>query len=698
VWSLLYKLGFAHLSGETGAELTVDKSDDKSNTRIDVVGVDRDVAIAAWCRAAEKPHKYTDLEKEITKLDPLRQRFAHSVGSQYPGTHKRVPIIVLFTWDLLLSDSDAERAKDKRIALLNEKDLAYYELLASHLGEAAKYQFFADMLPGRQVPGLELRVPALQGRLGKYTYYTFSIQPEYLLKIAYVSHRAKGKATDVDTYQRMIKKSRLKKIREYIDENGIFPTNIVVNLEGKRRVNFEAWTRSDEDDDAIAKHGTLILATSYKSAWIIDGQHRLYAYSGHRKARTSHLSVLAFDGLPASKQAQLFIDINHEQKSVKRGLLQQLYAELNWDAEDDDRRVNAIVSKAVQALNEDKSSPFFGRILLADETRTERRCITLESLFRTLNQPGLFVIKQTGDYGPLWAGENEETLKRVIRITNGWFTLIREANTEWWDAGSAPGGGLAMNDGVSVCMMVLKAVFEHLLDKKHGKLTRLSADELLTVLRPYGDALAEHFANYSDQQRQGFRAGARGNQGQTAMRRKCEKALKERFHDFDPPGLMEALKAEEAQTNEHAYRLIVQLEKKLSDFILNTLRLEFGENWWNAIPLSVRKKAMERYEEEQGRAKKESYLDLIDFRNIALNNWSLFQDTLGFGKSGNKDTKTEWIQKLNEARKVVMHPAKQQTVSFEQLAQIEEYSTTLDANITGDDTDAEPQAAAQGAS
>jgi len=49
---------------------------------------------------------------------------------------------------------------------------------------------------------------------------------------------------------------------------------------------------------------------SYKSAWIIDGQHRLFSYSGHPKASKGLLSVLAFEGLPPSKQAELFIDIN----------------------------------------------------------------------------------------------------------------------------------------------------------------------------------------------------------------------------------------------------------------------------------------------------------------------------------------------------------------------------------------------------
>ncbi len=330
VWCLLYRLGCTHLSGDGGAQLELDaKSESGTYNQIDAVGLDPEVALAIECKSADSPRKYAEFQKDLAKHALIRDRFNRAVSSQFPLEHKRVSVLVMFTSNLILGENDPERANKEKVALLNEKDLDYYEQVASHLGPAAKCQLFADLLPGKRIWGLEKRIPALQSKLGKYTCYTFPIAPEYLLKIAYVSHRAKGKATDVGTYQRMIKKSRLKRIREYIDENGIFPTNIVISLEGKGTAQFEPSQNVGGKD--VAKPGTLILKPSYRCAWIIDGQHRLFAYSGLERARTSHLSVLAFEGLPAGKQAQLFIDINHEQKSVKRSLLQELYAELNWD-------------------------------------------------------------------------------------------------------------------------------------------------------------------------------------------------------------------------------------------------------------------------------------------------------------------------------------------------------------------------------
>ncbi|MBZ5678121.1 MAG: DGQHR domain-containing protein [Acidobacteriia bacterium] len=258
VWSLLYTLGFNHLSGEGGAFLHLDpKKNNGPKNQIDVVGLDPEVAIAIECKSASAPRRDPKFQESLAKHGLIRERFANAANAQFPLPHKRVAVLAIFTWDLLLSENDLQRAEEQKIALLNENDLAYYEQLAAHLGPAAKYQLFADLLPGKQIHGLRLAFPAIETKMGKHTCFSFSMTPEYLLKIAYVSHRAKGKARDVDTYQRMIKKGRLKRIREYIRENGIFPTNIVVSFEGRRSVRFEK--REQQGGAEGARYGTLHL-------------------------------------------------------------------------------------------------------------------------------------------------------------------------------------------------------------------------------------------------------------------------------------------------------------------------------------------------------------------------------------------------------------------------------------------------------
>src|SRR5207253_5059379 len=164
----------------------------------------------------------------------IRGNFANAIRRKLPSDFKRQTVLAIFTSKVALSDNDKARAQHANVVLLDEQDLAYYETLIGHLGSAAKYQFFSDLMPGKEIPGLRIRVPAIRHKMGGTHCYTFAASPEYLLKICYVSHRSKGKASDVDAYQRMVQKSRLSKIRKYISENGYFPTSILINLDTSR--------------------------------------------------------------------------------------------------------------------------------------------------------------------------------------------------------------------------------------------------------------------------------------------------------------------------------------------------------------------------------------------------------------------------------------------------------------------------------
>src|SRR5260370_10612444 len=73
----------------------------------------------------------------------------------------------------------------------------------------------------------------------------------------------------------MIQKSRLKKMREYTSDDGNFPTNIVLNLEKSKYSRFDIGKQEGTPQGATV--GWLTLTPAYKSAWVIDGQHRLFA-------------------------------------------------------------------------------------------------------------------------------------------------------------------------------------------------------------------------------------------------------------------------------------------------------------------------------------------------------------------------------------------------------------------------------------
>jgi DNA sulfur modification protein DndB len=692
VWSLLYRMSFGLLSGNGGAGLSLSQ-DSNVKTQIDVLGIDNEIAVAVECKSAERLTKRPQFQEELGKHTLIRERLTNSVRKNYPVSFKRQVVLAMFISKVSLSDKDRQRAKDANVLIFDEKDLEYYESLVQHLGPAAKYQFFADMLPGKSIPGLAIRVPAVKTKMGGTNCYTFSITPEYLLKISYVSHRSKGKASDVNTYQRMVKRARLKKISEYINNDGIFPTNIVVNLE-KNRVQFERAHQETSEtlDPGSGILGWLDIRPAYKSAWIIDGQHRLFAYSGLEKAKKSRLSVLAFEGLLPSKQAELFIDINAKQKSVSPSLLQELYAELHWDAEEPQQRVRAIISKAIQMLDDDVGSPLYRRVQTADASKDFIRCITLTSVFGALEKTEFHIARERHgeviEYGALWAGDNFPTLERTVAVLKGWLNTVRDGAPDWWDKGSGEGGGLAMNDGVITCISVLRSVFQHF-DSKGTKLIRLDDDDLLSVINPYGVTLGAYFGSLTEEERKRFR-DLRGIQGQTARRRRCEQAIHEKFTDFDPPGLEEFLAQEKAQTNSKTKEIVDRMEVTLQKVVLEELRREFGEDdseWWTlGVPKAVRLKVTQRYEEDDGkRGGKEYYFDLIDYRNIALQNWNLFEPILAYG-TGNKEKRTSWLNFLNDKRRVVSHASSAATISIEELGQLQEYEAWLHRQVSADNS------------
>jgi DNA sulfur modification protein DndB len=682
VWMLLWRMLFPRLSGPGGAIVTINPGGERRVTnQVDVLGLDDELCLAIECKSAITRGRRPSFQEELAKHAAAREHLQSGVSARSRNGAKRSAVLALWTQNAVLSRSDKERAKDQNIVLLDEGDLEYYETLVHQLGPAARYQFLAELIPGKAIPGLGIRVPALQSKMGAHTCYTFSVAPEYLLKIAYVSHRT-PRDSDVATYQRMLARTRLQKIANYIcsGPDAMFPTNIVINLEkpekGRRGSGAQFEKARQEEGAEGATLGWLTLRPAYKSAWVIDGQHRLYAYSyaGPEAAAKGRLSVLAFVGLPGSVQQKLFVEINAEQKSVKRNLLQELYADLHRGAGDPKNRIKSLISEAIQELDEDPDSAFFDRILLATSVKTDARCITLNSLFSALEKPGFYFssVRENTiiDPGALWDKTDDSIIRRTTSTLNCWFGEIRLAVPAWWDAGAAEGGGLAMNDGVSIAVDVLRSVLDHL-GNRRLKLADLAVKEIADCLAPWAKTLGDYFAAMTEEEKRQFR-GLRGNQGHATGLRHAQSFIQQKFPEFQPDGLADFLEREKAGTNDTAISLINQIERLLSRVVVGVLQETLGaenDQWWyRGVPTTVRTAATERQEYDQNnRGAKERYLDLIDYDDIIQDNWPLLYKPLGGKQNDSKATRTAWISQANDIRKVAAHGSSATWVSFEQL-------------------------------
>lgn len=682
-WMSLYKMGFPLVSGPRGAQLLVTSEDAGGRDQLDIVAIDSEVAVCAECKSLEQPGTDGTFAEKLAKHTAHRDAFRKAVAKCFPADTKRHVAMLMFTRNIELRDGDRARADEQNIVLMDEQDLNYYEELVRILGPAARYQFLAEVCRGRKIPGLKITVPALRAKMGGHTCYSFATRPEYLLKTSYVAHRSKAKAVDVDAYQRMISPQRRREIAEYISQGGLFPTNIVINIKDKNHVLFQRGEQVGDEEGAL--FGWLTMSPAYGCAWIIDGQHRLYAYSGHEKADTSYMSVLAFEGLSETTQAQLFVDVNSKQKRVKSSLLIELASTLKWQSPDEDERLSAVISRACLALDQDPDSPLHERVLLADVKSNQIRCVTITALKGALDKPGLYIVQRRRDvteYGPLWRDDADLALARTVCIVNGWFGPISSTASDWWALGKGDGGGLSMNNGVTVGINVLNSVLAHL--GRTSKPAMLDDDELVAVLEPYSQALGSYFASFGRDQRAQFRR-LQGVNGQTTGTRECEEHLRARFPEFNPPGLDKWIAERDAHTNDAAKKIVEEIELILQKTILTILKSEhpIQDEWWWAVPRTVRVRVDAQINESDGHAgKREQNFNLIDYRHIVVNNWDSMGRVFGYRKDGNsKEKQTRWMEQVNKMRNIVDHPSRREFLPREDLAKLEEYRDWLAASI-----------------
>lgn len=106
--------------------------------------------------------------------------------------------------------------------------------------------------------------------------------------------------------------------------------------------------------------------------------------------------------------------------------------------------------------------------------------------------------------------------------------------------------------------------------------------------------------------------------------------------------------------------LIEKIEVKLHDLVMHLLKTKYGKNWWiNGVHARIRKKCEDRYKEEKCVRPKESYLDIVDYKEIIKKNWQIFSSVFEsmFNTKG-KARSLRWIVSFNNTRKVVAHSIK----------------------------------------
>jgi DNA sulfur modification protein DndB len=666
VWVLCARLGFPHLSSDRALRISYGKGDNETK-QIDILAADDEVVLVIECKSSEADPLPTHAFKtEIESIQGYRAGLIATIRSQFPD-HKVK--FVFATNNINISKETLGRIENADIAHLEEEAIMYYQELASHLGTAAKFQLLGNLFQGQQIAAMDANVPAIQGKMGGYTYYSFAIEPERLLKIAYVLHRNNANMRWMPTYQRIIKKSRLKKVSAFVESGGFFPNSLILNIDnGGKRLTFD---RVDKQAGSTTL-GILHLPRKYRSAYVIDGQHRLYGFANSKRATTELVPIVAFVDLPGEKQLELFMQINENQQAVPKNLQNTLNADLLWTSPDRKKQANALKLKVAQLLGEQRSSSLRGRVIIGEEQTNDRRCISLDAVNRGIDRGrfiGEFNVSGPKKFGSFYRTSNEDTYEPLTDFLELCFEFLRDELPAQWNIGRGDGGFVFTNAGTEALLRLIGDIVDHL--KSEGKMDPRedSAQDVFIQVR----GLLVHLINFilamTGEDIAEFR-GWLGSGGPTKYLRRFEAAIADEVDGFQPEGLAEWRLDQEKQFNTESLTMVHDIEAHLKQDIRRRLEDKFGANWFkDGIPKNVYQEASTLAAEKQYEAEPGVIIDwwdslhLIGYLKILLHGgmalWNELYDeayTLPSDKKSNswKD-KSGWMNRLNDVRNKVFH-------------------------------------------
>ena len=595
---------------------------------------------------------------------------------------KKLKIIWLFvTENIIWSNPDKERAKGENIRVITEKELRYYSQVAEHLGSAARYQFLAEFLKDQQIPELSgIAVPAIRGKLGGRRFYCFVTTPKHLLKIAFVNHRSLNDPDGAPTYQRLVSRTRLRDISDFIKSGGFFPNNLLINF--VRPVRFD---KSASDENADIQFGQLFLPDKYRSAWVIDGQHRLYGFAAvDQKLASQNIVVLAFEGMPKVEEANLFVTINHEQRPVPKHLLDDLDGELRWGSSVPSERIGAICARLINLLNSDVGEPFFSRVAQQGISAAAKSNLTLPALKEALRKSGLVGSAMIGnkvyDHGPLCGASDSETLERARSALNEFFSIIRNANLNEWEGGRD--GFVCTNVGVQGYILLLGSLIRYWEVETASNAREMEVPEVQMGIEDYLAPIKEFLeSSNAAQVKEAFQVQFGSGGPREYYFRLC-KMVKIKYPDFQPEG-MEEWEAEQSEDRiQEADAHLKALVTEMRNHIFSVFRTIYGEKnnaYWekgvtnNTMKSDAYKRSLDYPLEE--RLPLETYLEVVEMKAIVENKsvWPLFKPVFDIPEFGDKGQakNLKWMISINELRRIPAHPAKERKYKVEDFDYID---------------------------
>ena len=673
VWCQFYELGFRILNKDNHLVIKWGEGEHE-HKQLDVVAVDekKEVAFVVECKCADEPNtKAPSFKSEIETLSlrmdgvrkALRQIYSPNLNVRY--------ILATKNYRFPQDSKDIERLHEMKAFVYNDNTLAYINNIISNYKSSSIYQFYGLVLKDELINKEKIQIPAIRGKMGGFTYYMFSIEPATLLKTGFVLHRTRSNDSEFPTYQRLLIPNRIKGITEYINNGGFFPNSIIINFNNasKHKVKFQP---NPKLPDSLSCFGTLSIPNVYGLAYIIDGQHRVYGYAGSRYKETNTIPVVAFDGMEHSKQLEIFMDINENQKSVSASLRIDLTIDLLWDSSKMEERLKALRASIAKKLSNDVNSPLYNKITVGEDTAdlqpkpftTALSVSTLLARIRGNKLTDDFVkysLYDTKELNTSKAMDNSQ--KEIVNFLEYCYSYILDNYRDIFESKF-----ILSNRGTYAFIGLIGSAHQFLIDC--GILTNLSnSKDRNFEITKFLEILCNYLKNEIKDDEKKYLEEVYGSGADIKWLRFYQQVINLKMPNYCPKELIEWKEMQDQALQDegrnYGRNIVIELRKG----VIEHMSALFGDKWELEIS-PIKRTCMDRAEKQKEKYYKEvgdeleldwkEVMDVTEFKTIIERNWSktnpnidsfkTFEEKFSFDIGEGHQTKaekTKWLSYLN---------------------------------------------------
>lgn len=664
LWQLFFKIGFPYLN-KYGKNYIYYGPQESHSVSFSLFGRDKDKYSFVFLDCFT-PDNQDQLDAKIMMI---RREFAHITNhlKHLLEDNELVFKYIIAIKGFELTNEQEQIIIDNDFTVITEVDVEYFEELYTNLQDAAYFQFCGKLFEGMTIPKIDTRIPAIRGRMGGHRYYAFSIDPQILLRLSFVLHKTKAHEDAMPTYQRLVKKSRLKSITEFLNSHGFFPNSIVINLD--EDCLFEEVEGNTDYDTEI---GYLIIPQKYRVAYIIDGQHRLMGYAGCRWGN-QQIPVVAFEKLNKTTQVKLFMDMNENQKAVPKELRLTLYKDLLPTDPRLSQRMYGLRLQIAFSFADHKNSPLRGYV----GDGVDRREYTLEYLQQalkystiyfgninsrteTLDAPGIFYRGNADDLECF--DQARVAIRDFLFLCVNALIIGLKSDESLDDEGRKNVfiRNIGLNGYLRFVADVVKYKEDDILQTIEENSLTANPDKVFEIICPYLNIVFDYMLKCDPDEGGRLRA-LTGGKAPIHYQRTFQRELHESYSDFNPIGLEEWIANNSSEIVEEALDIVRQLKQLIKSEFTNRFCDKTGVSDWvlDSLPEDINRACYDRQLNFNKNATVEqihekTLWDFVkddDYFKIACytNNDVIIKEDFtfpGMKKSAKRDKRYEWLKDI----------------------------------------------------